>query len=313
LVVCALAASSGCGGCSGCFAPPGAGENTPQGSRLKQLFASKEALTPEPAGDLPLKFRKLHIEEHTSGDKHAYQVWLGWSREGDDPLAPYLRRKLEASRKVDMAGGHLREGTLQIVYRFPDGTADTEDVTVPIDGKTTQVLLGNYCLKDVPTKADVKARSAVWVQPAVRAAFTNREAKRTNVASGKLTLQAPVELPIRFEDVILTPAKDAPAVGVPTLTWSLLNNDQTLLRSRLEPVVEKKAEAAGRELKQIEFAVSYYSQGKLSGTENLALDLTHNQGVVSLSKIPAGQKIDLVEILPDAVVWRERSWRVPLD
>src|SRR5260370_13146169 len=160
--VCLVVAFALCtsAGCSGCGKPPGAGEDTEQGRRLKELYDNRVALPVHVEGDPPLDFEPVRIDRNDKDGKGFYQAHLSWEYTAKDKsLADYLKNRIQRNtHELNTSFGRVSAFRLHVVY----GTADADDLDVPLDDQRSRVPLPRFCATQKPKAVAVTLTAATW-------------------------------------------------------------------------------------------------------------------------------------------------------
>jgi hypothetical protein len=304
LVVFALCAAAGC---SGCRKPPGAGEDTAQGRRLKELYDNGVTIPVEVEGEAPFAFEPIRIDRNEKDGKGFYQAKLAWQYTSNDkPLAEYLKERIQRNtHELNTAFGKVTAFRLHVTY----GTGDADDVDVRLGDRSGTVALDKFCATDKPTAVTVWLQSATWFEDEVVTVFLpQRVPGDGRVVGRKLILVAPGDLPIRFDDCLLdTENQDAPRV-----TWQLVGEPSALARRAAE-LTEASPRAAGREVKSIRLLLAYRDTfGRPLAEENVLLDLTGRQGTITLAGPRRSEALGSVVVRGVSVTWKERATQVAL-
>jgi hypothetical protein len=303
VVVLALCASAGC---SGCGKPPGAGEDTEQGRRLKELYDNRVALPVHVEGDPPLEFEPVRIGRNDKDGKGFYEAHLSWEYTGKDkPLADYLRDRIQRNtHELNLVFGRVSAFRLHVAY----GTADADDLDVALDDQSRRVPLPRFCATDKPNEVMVTLAAATWFEDEVVTVCLPRLPGEGRVVGRKLVLVAPGDLPIRFEDFPL----DIENRNGGHVSWRLVSEPSGLAR-RLAEITEANPRSAGREVKNLRLQFTYRDGfGRPLAEENVVLDLTSGQGTITLPGLRHSEVIGSVAVRGVSVTWKERATRVTL-
>jgi hypothetical protein len=312
LLVAALVATSGC---SGCNKPPGADESTPQGRRLGEMFRAGRTPKPEAVGDLPLVFDPIRIQQREGrGQSHFYEAELVWSVKEDASLGAWLVNRVKTSG-TRVQPGKVADFTLQVSYSSEAGDAvDTEEIKVPLDNTTTSVVLPQFAANDKPAGVKVAVRSVEWLEPGGTAKFTQQASAEATAENGKIALKIPANLPVRFEDVNVN-AADPSATFPPRARWSLAVKDQATLKSRLEPLIERKPQIDTHALKGLVMRLTTKDRKgqPIHVDDAVTLDLSGTQGSLQLPSIQKGDAVQSAVLELVAVTFVDRKQTVKLE